>query len=260
MIAKELRDVWWKFLVASVPVLALAFVLPNPYAESVEIVRHVPKENAVDIALRDVSDLYVIGGLFILLPLAALLGVALISGETDKGTISMLLSRPVSRARILLSKYAVGAGTLLLAAVLGKALLLGLAAWRGNPVGQITVADTVLSTLLMWLGVLSILGISLLVSVVLRSVLASIVVCASVLFLILWLPSLIASQLSPIPGYYLSLRLTLYHYWMSADYFFNPGADVANGGGFTVTNFLVCLIAAVVPLLAALWLFDRKEY
>ena len=27
---------------------------------------------------------------------------------------------------------------------------------------------------------------------------------------------------------------------------------------FAVTNFLVCLIAAALPLLAALWLFNRK--
>jgi hypothetical protein len=31
-------------------------------------------------------------------------------------------------------------------------------------------------------------------------------------------------------------------------------------GGFARTNLLVCLISAAVPLLAALWLFDRKAY
>ncbi len=32
------------------------------------------------------------------------------------------------------------------------------------------------------------------------------------------------------------------------------------GSAKVLTNFLVCLIAAAVPLLAALWLFNRKAY
>ncbi len=32
------------------------------------------------------------------------------------------------------------------------------------------------------------------------------------------------------------------------------------GEGLAATNFLICLITAIVPLLAALWLFRRKAY
>jgi hypothetical protein len=40
----------------------------------------------------------------------------------------------------------------------------------------------------------------------------------------------------------------------------NERLEVRARMGFTVTNFLVVLIAAALPLLAALWLFNRKAY
>jgi hypothetical protein len=32
------------------------------------------------------------------------------------------------------------------------------------------------------------------------------------------------------------------------------------GHGIAFTNFLVCLAAAILPLLAALWIFNRRSY
>jgi ABC-type transport system involved in multi-copper enzyme maturation permease subunit len=104
LIAKEWRDARWRFLVAAVPVVLLVFLIA-PYEDVVRMVKGMPDEDPVTIALRDISDLYYFGGLFVLLPLAALLGVASISGEVSNGAIFLLLSRPVSRTRLLLSKW-----------------------------------------------------------------------------------------------------------------------------------------------------------
>ena len=131
MIAKEWRDARWKLLVAAIPVMLLIFLI-SPYQEFVEVARRIPGEDPVDNALRDLSDLYYLSGFVVLMPLAGFLGVAAISGEVSNGTILQLLPRPLSRIRLLLVKYAVGAATLLVAAVLGKILLTCAAAVRGT--------------------------------------------------------------------------------------------------------------------------------
>ncbi len=121
MIAKEWHDARWKVLVASVPVVLLVFLL-SPYQEFVEEAKRIPGGDPVENALRDLSDLYYLGGLVVLMPLAGFLGVASVSGEANNGTLLQLLSRPVSRTRLLLARYSVAAGTLLAVAVLGKSL------------------------------------------------------------------------------------------------------------------------------------------
>jgi ABC-2 type transport system permease protein len=257
MVAKEWRDARWKFLVAAVPVVLLVFLI-TPYEDVVRMVKGMPGEDPVTIALLDISDLYYLGGLFVLLPLAALLGVASISGEVSNGAIFLLLSRPVSRTRLLLSKYAIGAGVLLVAAVLGKVLLLAVAAARGYPLGQMRITETMLSVLVLWLGVLFVLGTALLVSIIFRTITASIVACALTLFLVFALPVVVASFYPMGYASELTLRLELYTYWMPTHYYYSD--DFYGVGGFALTNFVVCLIAAVLPLLAALWLFGRKAF
>jgi ABC-type transport system involved in multi-copper enzyme maturation permease subunit len=271
MIAKEWQDARWKFLIAAGLVVLLVFLL-SPYEEFVKEASRMPAEDPVENALRDLSDLYYLGGFFVLLPLAALLGVTSISGEVSNGTILLLLSRPVSRTRLLLTKYVVGAGTLLVAAVLGKALLVGVAAIRRYPLGQMRVLEAVLSVFVLWLGVLSVLGLALLVSVVFRGVVTSISACVLSLLLVFALPWYIVALVARLLGYPTNFsyglpdRVALLTYWMPSYYYSYSGVrlreDYAAVGiaGFTTTNILVCLIAAAVPLLAALWLFGRKSY
>lgn len=259
MISKEWRDARWKFLVATVPVVLFLFMV-SPYAEFVEEARHIPSEDSVQNALRDLSDLYYLGGLLVLTPLAAFLGVASVSGEAG-GTILQLLSRPVSRARVLLVKYGVGAGTLLLAAVLGKVALIAMAALRGYPLGQLNTLEVFISVFVLWLGVLFVLGTALLVSVLFQTVIASIVACALTLSLVFALPVVVAALHPSGLAFELSLRMELYTYWMPAYYYYGDPRNVSVGiGGFTAANFLVCLVSAAIPLLATLWLFRRKEY
>ncbi len=220
MIAKEWRDARWRFLVAAVPVVLVVFFLVTPYEDVVRMVEGIPGEDPVDIALRDISDLYYFGGLFVLLPLAALLGVTSISGEVGNDAIFLLLSRPASRTRLLLTKYAISAGVLLVAAVLGKVLVLAVAAARGYPIGQMQSTEAVLSVLVLWLGVLFVLGTALLVSVLFRSITASIVACALTLFLVFALPVVVTAFYPAGYASELALRLELYTYWMPAYYYY----------------------------------------
>lgn len=233
MIVKE----WWgtrKVLIASlaatVPILLIAAYYLPPY-ESAGRVGGVFPEN---VAIGQIMNVYSGGGIALGL-LAALLGAALISGEASRGTISLLLSKPVSRTRILMTKYAVCASILFLAALLGNVLLLIVAAAKGYPLfGLLSVSDVALSTVLLWLGSLSVLGAALVFSVIFSDINISIVAAALVFFAYWFLVTIGVS------------------YWSSEDLY--------TGGGSAVTNLVVCLIAAGVPLLAALWLFNRKAY
>lgn len=258
MVAKEWRDARWKLLVATVPVALLAFSIVTPHEDIVRMVQGIPGEDPASNALRDLSDLYYFGGLSVLLPLAALLRVASISGEVGSSTVFLLLSRPVSRTRLLLTKYVVSAGVLLVAAAGGKVLLLAVATVRGYPLGEIRILETVLSVLVLWLGVLFVLGTALLVSTVFRSILASIGACALVLFLVFALPIIIAYSYPAGYLWSLSIRLELYTYWVPTYSYYSN--DFYGIGGFALTNFAVCLTAAALPLLAALWLFNRTAY
>lgn len=117
--------------------------------------------------------------------------------------------------------------------------------------------------LVLWLGVLFVLGTAVLISVIFRGVLASIVACVLTLTLIFALPNIIFNLYLPSTGQLvdLSTRLTLLTYWMPANYYYGGPRDASIGlGGFTVANFLVCLISATLPLLAALWIFRRRSY
>lgn len=68
-------------------------------------------------------------GVILILPvLAATEGGAQLAGDTGRGTLRLLVTRPVSRARIYLVKYAVGAATIvvLTGGLLGLSLMIGL--------------------------------------------------------------------------------------------------------------------------------------
>ena len=127
MITKELIDSRWKILIGAV----LSVVIIILGAVSFDLIRQAltPEQlqsvsNAVGqnfaSALTDYNtflwnltfNLSGDSGIVMVI-IAALLGASLIAGEVNKQTIFLLLSRPLSRNRILLTKYAVGAAILL---------------------------------------------------------------------------------------------------------------------------------------------------
>jgi ABC-type transport system involved in multi-copper enzyme maturation permease subunit len=216
--------------------------------------------------IRDVH----MGANMILIPLAGLLGVALISGEVGRGTIFLLLSRPVSRTRTLLTKYSVGAATLFVAALAGAvgAIISGHA--HGYPADSFSAVEILASAGLFWLGSLFVLGVALLASVLFGDVIKSAIAAVAALYVIFNAPNFLRmlaewlywteedyeQSFQQINGWYESFeRFNLFNYWTAENIY--TGEWVAS---LAAQNSLVCLVAAAVPLLAALWLFRRKAY
>jgi ABC-2 type transport system permease protein len=139
--------------------------------------------------------------------LAAVLGASLIAGEVNKGTIYFLLSKPVSRDHVLLTKYLVTAFVLLGAILASGVALLAVAALIGHPQ---PVGGVLISTVLLWLGVLFVLGLALFFSVLFKDVLRALV-GALLVTLVLSIPGLIPN--SGVNGW----NLTLYWARLSGD-------------------------------------------
>ena len=98
--------------------------------------------------------------------LAVVLGIGFVSGEVSRGTIFLLLSKPLGRTRVFLVKYAVGALAVLVVTAIGSLGLVVVERIYGWPVGSLSVLGVALSALLMWLGGLFLFRVALLTSVV----------------------------------------------------------------------------------------------
>jgi ABC-2 type transport system permease protein len=289
VVTKECRSAWWKFALVALLVVAtlIGANLPTPYEEIVKIARAnamtgtvtivpnvdlesgeaapvEPRAETVDLptnsdemALTELWAIYGSGGGTAMVLLAALLGVGLISGEVSRNTIFLLLSKPVSRTRLLLTKYAVCAGVLLLAAGLRAIVLMVAAAFKDYPLAQVSYLGVALSVVLLWLGSLSVLGVALLASVLFGDVIKSVAVTIVALYLMLapasWINYFLWDEYHALGlSDEFPYKATLFFYWSSEALFL--------GEAFETTNFLVCLVAAVAVLVAALWLFRRKAY
>jgi ABC-type transport system involved in multi-copper enzyme maturation permease subunit len=129
--------------------IPLNTLFPHSYwlfGEPDNVVAPSPPENAGYLRHRLRSQWFTgASGDLVLMLLATVLGAGLISEEVNQGTIFPLLDKPVGRGRRLLTKYTVGAG------------------------GELV------STGLLWLGLLLMLGTSLLLSVAPDSALLAVV-------------------------------------------------------------------------------------
>jgi len=172
--------------------------------------------------------------------LAAVLGASLIAGEINRGTIFFLLSKPVSRDGVLLAKYLVSALILLGAILASGVVLLGVAVLMGHPQ---PVGGVLISTVLLWLGVLFVLGLALLFSVLFKDVLRSLV-GALLVTLVLSIPGLIPN--SGINSWNLTL------YW--ANFAAYQGTE------FPLKALIICLVAAIIPVAVAIPLFRKQAY
>lgn len=275
MIAKELWEARWKLLIG---LLLFVIVVGNliPY----EVILRdalsspptvgpdgspLPEEfiipmNAVEYALSEMWLSYGVSGGWVMLMLAAFLGFSLVSGEVSRNSIFLLIAKPVSRTRLLLTKYVVAAGILLAVAILGVLGLVASAGLKDYPLDILSITGLILSTALLWLGSMSALGLAILVSIIFRDVIASAVATPLAFALVFFFPGAIVSYFvevyggprSPEAAGQMFEKLTLPFYWASEDLFM--------GESLAATSFLVCAIATAVPLLVALWLFNRKAY
>lgn len=176
----------------------------------------------------------------ILAILAAVLGASLIASEVNKGTIFFLLSKPVSRNRVLLTKYLVSALILLGVTLLSGVAILVAAAIVGHPQN---VGGVLISTILLWLGMLFVLGLALLFSVLFHDVLRPLIF------------SLLITLLLSVPG--LIPNATL-NDWSLTSYWSDFAAY--QGTTFPLKALLICLVAAIVPVALAIPLFRKQAY
>ncbi len=170
--------------------------------------------------------------------LAAVLGAGLIAGEVSKGTIFLLLGKPISRERVLLTKYVVSALILFAVTVLSSVALIITAAIAGY---SQQLGGIMISTVLLWLGVLFVLGLALLFSLLFKDVLRPL------------LCTLVITILAIIPGFFPNWGAwSLLGYWSSQAAYL--------GQSFPTKELIICLVAAALPLFLALILFRRQAY
>jgi len=250
MLAKEVLDARWKLGIGALVSIAFAVLLAATYnlvkgALSPAVTQTIPPALRGQVtsvvssySLYVWSQWFPKNGTDILAILAAILGGGLIAGEVSKGTIFFILSRPISRERLLLTKYGVGVAVLLIVTVLASAALLIVSAIEGHPQG---LSQVLIATLLLWLGALFVLGIATLFSVIFADILRPVVL------------ALVVTVVVSIPGFFPnSSAWSLTSYWSSQSAYLS--------GGFPVKAFIICLIAAVFPLLIAIPLFRRRAY
>lgn len=252
MVTKELIDARWKVLIGAVLALFTMIIGAFSYDMIRQALSPAELQNLSNALGSDFANRFTDYRAFmwnltfslsgdsglILMVVTALLGASVIAGEVNKQTIFLLLSRPLSRDQILLTKYAVGAVILLALNILSGVAVYVVSAVSGRPqdLGGVAV-----SVLLFWLGTLCIFGIATLLSVVFNDVLRPLGL-AVVILIVLNLPGLFPHGADwSVPSYWSSLPAFL-------------------GQEFPVKALIISLIAALVPLLLAVPLFRRQAY
>lgn len=247
MITKELRGIWWKLVLAAVGAVPAGLIV-SAYLPPYETTNRVVERFSDEAALGQILNVYEGGGVALAL-LAILLGAATVSEETGRGTIFLLLSKPTSRARILLTKYVISAGALLAAAVFGHFILLVAAVAKGYPTGLLSASGVVLSTVLIWLGSLSVLGLAAVFSILYRNVLVSVAITFVTVFLCFYVLPGYAAIFAP---YETLERVAPLYSWASPTLY--------AGEGPALLNFFACAAVAAGLLLLSLRMFGRRGY
>jgi len=256
MIVKEFIEARWKTIIGSVVAVLASAAMASTY----NLIKNVLSGQLTGAAAQQIPsplqgtiqqltgsyDAYVWSQWFskngpeILAILAAVLGASLIASEVNKGTIFFLLSKPVSRDRVLLTKYLVSALILLGVLLLSGVSILIAAVIVGHPQN---VGGVLISTVLLWLGMLFVLGLALLFSVLFHDVLRPLIF------------SLLLTLLLSIPGF---IPNATFNGWSLTYYWSNFAAY--QGMMFPLKALLICLFAAIVPVALAIPLFRKQAY
>jgi ABC-2 type transport system permease protein len=254
VIVKEWQEARWKFVVGTILFLALVAANLPPYRFILMNIEIPPPpmmpddsspplwEQVSDPLEWAITNLWFsyAAGKSVLALLAVVLGIGFVSGEVSRGTIFLLLSKPLGRVRVFLVKYLVGALVLLAVAALGSIGLIVVENIYGWPVGSLSALGVSLSTLLMWLGGLFIFGVALLASVAFGDAIRSTSVALLAGLLTFRIPVATGDDgLNPLPQ-----TLALPDFWHDPTLF--------AGEKLVPASFLICAIAAVVPFFAAL--------
>jgi ABC-2 type transport system permease protein len=231
MLRKELLAIRWRLLPAALLVLLVTYNFARDFGMGdASITGSAPwgvRNHASDVWWAWTAQ---ITPLFTLI--AVLLGAGLVAGEAGQGTIRFLLARPISRSRVLLTKYGITAGALLGLIILGSVLLLIYSSSQGY---GFSLTDLVASTLLLWLFSLFALGVALCVSALSRSALLTVLVALGTVILVL-------------QPFNWPVLLTL------------PSDHDTITPETLARDALICAAPAALGLLAALWVFRRRAY
>ena len=261
MIIKEARADRWATLYGFIIIamLSVSAVMANLNAQSVETLQGQFEADFSLVAARHISagsaflwatffsDLIV----YLLVGFGgAILGAGMIASETSSGSIFVLLSRPLSRTRILLTKYGVAAVLSLLLCVLSGCIALAVGIWQG--IETPSAMGFVLSIVLLWLGMLFVMGLTLLYSVIVPSSFVAGVLGFFTTYLLAIAP-LVHSGTPPQVTYSLGgPDWSIVRYWGSL--------GIYAGTESPLKSLLVASIAALIPVLLALVLFVRKAF
>ena len=305
MIAKEWRDARWKLALGALAFLVVAVVVLSSYKsvlvgverdtrmmerelekpirldptatprdekiferqmrEDVEKMRE--PDYPAKAAGSDLEQIQRLANYAILIPLAGLLGVALVSGEVAQGSIFLLLSKPMGRRRMLLTKYAVCAACLFAVALVGAVGMIVSAFAHGYPSEAVNVGRIFTAAVLMWIGSLFVLGVSLLSSVLFRSVIPTILAATGTIYLVHTGPDIVRGIVETIfwtnasyerPWREMTAWYDAFESWRLSSYW--GGFYSFNVEATVLQSFMVCLLTAVPPLLLALWVFRRRAY
>lgn len=180
----------------------------------------------------------------------AILGAGVIASEISSGSIYVLLSRPVSRTRALLTKYGVAAalGLVLCALCGGGALAVG----AGQGIAAPPLGGLVLSIVLLWLGMLFFMGLTLLYSVVVPSALAAGVLGFFTTYILVIAPLIHDGTGANVTYHLGGPDWSIVTYWGSL--------GIYAGTESPLKSLLVATIAALIPPLVALVLFVRTAF
>lgn len=251
MYTKEAFEQRWKVLIGVILVAAIVILNAGLYGIVQKLITD-PKITSLSSSLQANIQLVESGfdtymwsqwfgknATFMMSIFGAIIGCGLVSGEVSKGTIFFLLSKPISRVAIYGAKFITGTGGLLVIAVTGSLAMLICAYVTGH---QITsLGGLILSTILIWLCGVFVMGIAMVFSVVFSDIIKPLVLALAV-SLIIAIPSLIPNWDA----------WSLYTYWESL--------DVYLGHAFPAKALIVTLIAAIIPFIIGLPLFQKKEF
>jgi ABC-type transport system involved in multi-copper enzyme maturation permease subunit len=267
MIAKELLDARWKALPGLLFPLLVLVALGSTGARDVDAAAMIATTHRVLAAhLSRPAPVYEVwvwhqafggGPVLVAWLVAAALGAGLIAGEAGKGTILFLLSRPVGRDRVLLTKYAVCAALLGGVAALVGAVALLVAALRGHP---LPAGGVLLSVVLLWLQELFVLGLATAYSVIARDALRPALFALLTGAAVVTLPSYVVF-VAQLPARLGGATATIGNgpdAWSLATYWAN--LDAFAGNAFPLRALLIAAIGAAIPLAIALGLFRRQAY
>ncbi len=189
------------------------------------------------------SRVYASLGPLLMLMFAIGFGVRAIAGEEERGTLDLLLSHPVTRARVVVEKFAALVGL-----VLGVGLVLFLGVWLGSIVfdidltaGGIAAATVAITLLAVMFGTLA---LALGAATGRRSLSMGVAAAVAVGTYFLW-------SLAPIVDFVDAID------WLSPWFYAQDDVPLANG--LPILRALVLVGLTTTFLAAAVWGFRRRD-